>query len=193
MATRTATSLLAIAIAILILPAVAAAEYFVPPGNSAATQYTETVPTAGGHRDSEKGGKGDRTPSEVLGKRQAQRLEEQGATGRKVAEVVAVTAPSTEVDGFAGDPNQASNGIGARQGKGGRGDDAERENSAGGGGLAGGSGSGPSGSSALGEILAQATGASAGGQFGLLLPLAIVMTAAWALAFLLRQRNRPTP
>ncbi|MEX2447924.1 MAG: hypothetical protein WD404_04175 [Solirubrobacterales bacterium] len=190
MATPTATGLLAAAIAVLALPAVAAAEYFVPPDNSAATQYTEAVPTAGGHRDSEKGRKGDRTPTEVLGKRRTQRLDEHGAAGRKVAEVVAVTAPNPEVDAVASDPNQVSNGVGD-------GNDEERErpaeDSTGGSGLTSGSGSGPSGSSGLGEVLAQATGASAAGQFGLLLPLAIAMTAAWALAFLLRQRNRPTP
>ncbi|HEU4736290.1 MAG TPA: hypothetical protein VFS48_04595, partial [Solirubrobacterales bacterium] len=50
----------------------------------------------------------------------------------------------------------------------------------------------PDGSSGFGEVLAEATGSSSG-ETGLLLPLTILATAAWALAFLWRQRNRPTP
>jgi hypothetical protein len=47
-------------------------------------------------------------------------------------------------------------------------------------------------SSAVGEVLAQATGTTSDGGTGLLLPLAIVAAIAWAIAYLLRQRSRQT-
>jgi hypothetical protein len=183
MATRTAMGMLATATAVLAFPAGAAAEYFVPPSNSAATQYTETLPTAGGHHDSEKGRKGHRSPKDVLGKRNAHRLDKQGAAGREVAEVVAATAPPTE----AGEPQPAAP-IDRTSEDRDRREKRERPPAE----TGGAGGPGPSGSSGLGKVLGQATGVSASGQLGLLLPLAIAAAAAWALAFLMRKRNRPT-
>jgi hypothetical protein len=169
--------LLATSIAVLALPAAANAEYLVPPGNSAATQYTESIPTAGGHSDAEKPSKqGHRTPTEILGSHNAQQLESQGEAGREAAEFAAETAPGGAV------PTSASDRPGGES-------DSEPEQGTGGAG--GRAGDGPNGSSGVGQTIAQATGSS--GPLGALLPLAIVGAAAWALAFFLRQRNRPTP
>jgi hypothetical protein len=182
---RTTLGLLATAIAGLALPAAATAEYLVPPGNSAATQYTEALPTAGGHRDAEKpNDKQSRTPGEVLGPRNAQQLEDRGAAGREAAEFAAETAPGDGVP-----PQQDTKGSDKSGGGGdGEGDGPDKEGGTVGAGNHG--GGGPSGSSGLGEVVSQATG-SPSGPLGLLLPLAIVGAAAWALAFVLRQRNRP--
>lgn len=174
----------------LTLPAPASAEYLVPPGNSAATQYTETVPTAGGQRNTEKDRrKGGGSPAEVLGSGNAQRLDEQGEEGREVAQFAAETAPTPSP----ADENAPTSG-----------EDDRSDDDAGGaadrsGGAAGGSSGGtargggaatePSGSSGFGEVLAQATGWSS--SEGLLL-LAILGALAWALAFLWRQRDRST-
>ena len=168
------------AIATFALPSPALAAYFVPPGNSAATQYTEAYPTAGGNREAGGGGK-DRSPSEVLGSRNVAKLQSQGPDGRAAAALAAETAPG----GVA--PNQGGagsepNGAGSQPGSGPGGADAEglgtdRSN----------------GSSGIGEVIGQATGSSSSGGLGLLLPLALLATAAWALAFLWRQRRRPTP
>jgi len=185
---RTTLSLLATTIAGLALPVAATAEYLVPPSNSAATQYTEALPTSGGNSDAERRDrKQDRSPSEVLGPRNARQLEDQGEAGREAAEFVAETAP-----GDATPQPEDSTGSGEGSGGGGaEGYGTEEENGTVGG-IGGGDGGdgGPSGSSGLGEVAAQATG-SPSGQLGLLLPLAIVGAAAWALGFALRQRNRP--
>lgn len=175
------------AIACLALPAAASAEYLVPPGNSAATQYTEALPTAGGHSDAEKPNKKQsRTPQQVLGARDAQQLEEQGAAGREAAEFAAETAPGGGVASRPGEKGSDKSGGGLEE----EGDGTDAEGGTVGAGNDGGGGS--SGSSGLGEVVAQATGSSSG-QLGLLLPLAIAGAAAWALAFALRQRSRPTP
>ena len=100
-ALRTVTSLLAAAIVLLALPMAAGAEYYVPPGNSAATQYTEALPTAGGDRDAAKGkSKAEqRSPAKVLGSRNARRLEAQGPAGRAAAKLAAETSPAAEAPG----------------------------------------------------------------------------------------------
>src|SRR3954454_20303165 len=92
---KTGLGLLAM-IAILAASTAAHAEYLVPPGNSAATQYTEAVPTAGGPKatNSHKQGAG-KSPKQVLGDHNAAKLDAQGPEGRQVAQVVAATAPDT--------------------------------------------------------------------------------------------------
>ena len=185
----------AVAIAIFALPAAAAGEPVVPPENSAATQYTEALPTGGGSKDAGKVGDRDKVkPAAVLGADKAKKLESHGKEGREVAEVVAATAPSpapapppSPAPGGSGDGAKATQGSGgASQAKLGD-NEAVTPLSA-----------GPSvrqvdipaGSSGLGEVLAQATGSSSSGQLGALLPLLIVAALAWALAFLWRQRQR---
>jgi hypothetical protein len=179
-----AFGMLATSVALLAMPAAAAAEYYVPPGNSAATQYTEALPTAGGHRDAEKGEKsGGRTPKDVLGAGNARRLDQHGQAGRETAEFAAATAPTADGTPTGKRPSSAEN-PGAGHGDGGQ---KAEEGQAGGG--IGGNASGPGGSSGLGSVLAEATGTSSGG-IGLLLPLVILATAGWAFAFLLGQRSR---
>jgi hypothetical protein len=182
-ARRTACSLLTASIAALALPALAGAEYLVPPGNSAATQYTESVPTAGGHRDAEKESQQkSRTPSQVLGSRTSKQLEAQGEAGREVAEFAAETAPETQ--GAAPVPSEGG-AIGTQQ--------AEKGDEKKGGSIPGQGppGSSPSGSGGVGEVIGQATGGSSG-ELGLPFPLALVATIAWAVAYLLLMRQRPT-
>jgi hypothetical protein len=172
---RTGLGLLAATTSILALPPAALGAYLVPPGNSAATQYTEAYPTAGGPKHSGPGGRsGHRSPADALGGGNARRLDAQGPEGRAAAALAAATAPSPSP--AAGHPA----GGGAE--------------SHGGAGHAAGSGSkasGSSGSSGLGEVLAAATGLSSGGQTGPLLPIAIVATIAWLLAYTLRRRKTP--
>lgn len=202
--------------ALLILPGQALAEYYVPPGNSAATQYTESFPGAGG----EKSGKHKQaTPAQTLGSKNAKWLEQHGPAGKAAAEVAAETAP-TQVVGTApsssgdaaGTSGNASGGGGNKGGvlTGGGGQGAAGQGAAGSGGGSGasdrssthpgassGGGSGaaqgiaqaqPEGSSALGQIAGQATGAS-DGNLRLWLPLAIVLTLAGSIAYRARMRH----
>lgn len=180
------------AVAILAIPASAVAAAYVPPGNSAATQYTEAVPTAGGpkatgnskHRQSS-------TPDKVLGKRNAEKLDAQGQEGKEAAEVAAATAPDTSaVETGSGGASQGNGAAGTG--------DSKPENGAGspsrqddGASSATTRSSDPDGSSALGEVASQVTGSSSSGGIGLLLPLAIVAAVAGAIAYLIRQRRRP--
>jgi hypothetical protein len=134
------------------------------------------------------------SPAEVLGEENAHRLESHSPQGRRAAEVAAATAP-----GSAGTTQQSGNesggaaaGIGGGGSGGGSGPGGERSGpapTAGGHGQPAAPVGGADGSSGLGEILGQATGSSSG-QMGLLFPLVILVTAAWALAFLWRQRDR---
>lgn len=160
------------------------AEYLIPPGNSAATQYTEAVPTAGGGRDTDGGGDAgrDRSPGEVLGSRNAQRLEAMGPQGRATAEVIAATAPGTVATDV---PVEAQPAARPDNGQGGSGNPAKASPGA----NAQAPASDPAGSSGLGEVAGQATGLTSG-KTGWLLPLAIVGAIGWSLAFLLRQRKR---
>lgn len=81
----------------------------VPPGNSAANQYTETVPGPGGGMPSSeaKGG----SPANVLGPSNAAKLEALGPDGRAAAELAAATAPAgRDKDSRAGSLSAAPNG-----------------------------------------------------------------------------------
>lgn len=189
-----------IVIAIVLLPAMAAAETVVPPENSAATQYTEAIPTGGGQKDASKAGDHDkRSPASVLGSHKTKKLEAHGQKGREVAEVVAATAPEPSpppVEAPEPEPAPApepnAGGDGGAKLKAGVGDAKPL------GGVAGQTQSDlaahnldiPSGSSGLGEVLAQATGSSSSGQLGALLPLLVIATILWSLAYLRRQRQR---
>lgn len=176
----------------LVLPMSAAAAY-VPPDNSAATQYTEAVPTAGGPKKTG-GSKHEESndPATVLGKKNAKRLNSKGQSGQEAAEVAAATAPSGGGNGATesgstsrpgkapGETGQSSRGSGSQ--------DEAPEGSA-----AQPAGATPSteprGSSALGEVASDVTGSDSGGT-GLLLPLAIVAAVLGSIAYLLRQRRR---
>lgn len=186
-------------LASLVLSSAAMAETVVPPGNSAATQYTEAFPTAGGNTISNSGingGRGSSSPSKVLGHDNAKNLESKGQVGREVANLAAETAPqqngATAGAGAGGAGGSGAAGAGGNGGKGGAG------------GTGGGSGQGggglPSqhqidstkaggGSSGLGEVAGQATGSSSG-DLGLLLPLILLGTVAWAATYAWRRRRQ---
>lgn len=188
------------AVVALALPSAAAAEYYVPPANSAANQYTESFPGAGG----ESHGKGKKvTPGTALGAGNAEKLEKKGPAGKATAELAAETAPPQLVDqagsGGAGGSKSSGNGQsgegadGEGEGEGGSG--AAGSGGSGGGSSGGGGGNGaaanvqqPQGSSGLGQVLGQATGVS-DGNLGLWLPLAIVLTLIGSVAYWVRMRN----
>jgi len=193
----------AIAIACLVLPATAAAETVVPPENSAATQYTEAIPTGGGRTDAGKTGSGKKaTPAEVLGAGKAKKLKAHGDEGQAAAEVAAETAPTVsaatadppsaadpaprEVRPAGGDPGQGDKQQPAGADRGGLGKATPIEGSRARELLA----TDPAGSSGFGEVLGQATGSSASGQLGALLPLLIFGTILWSLLFAWRQRRQ---
>lgn len=184
-ARRTGLCSLAIAFALAAFPAGSAATTFVPPGNSAATQYTEAFPTAGGQQKAGSGGRhGSRSPGRVLGGRNAHRLAAQGAQGRAAAAVVAATAPRLVSGKATGGSSGAPHRGGSKAG-------TPSHAALTGGGSGPGSGM-PGGSSGPGQIIGQATGASSSSP-SVLLPLLIAVTAFWALTFLWRRRRRTAP
>jgi hypothetical protein len=204
-ASKTGLSLLLTAIALFAIPAGAHAEYLIPPGNSAATQYTEAVPTAGGPKATNPSHRGkSQSPSKVLGGQNAKKLNQQGPEGQAVAEVAAETAPAAIAPVGGGSTPQGSGHSGSQPQANGGG------NSSGGNGQTDGGPSGdgsghpatttatlasqqlPDGSSGLGEVLGQATGSSDSGQLGLLLPLIVLATIAWSVAYVVRRRRQPT-
>jgi hypothetical protein len=156
----------------LALPASAPAEAIVPPGNSAANQYTETAPSAGGEQlppggNSPKGH--SPSPTKALGAPTADRLEELGPAGRATAALAAAGAPARS----------------ERQGK--TGAVAEQT------GLVpvpAASTGDPDGSSGLGQVLGQATGISEASNSSLPLLLALAATVLWAATYLRRRRGR---
>jgi hypothetical protein len=196
---RTLPITLTATLAALVVPASAAAEYLVPEGNSAVSQYTEGFPTAGGERKTE--GNKPVTAAKALGAANARKLADHGPDGAAVAQIAAETAPpeATPV-GSAGDGAGQSDrpaGDGGRRepakvrpGQGGSGPKQDEEASVAA--AAGNGGDGPGGSSGLGEILGTATGSSSG-NLGPLLPLAILAAIAWGFAFLWRQRQHHDP
>ncbi|HXS47375.1 MAG TPA: hypothetical protein VN756_07920 [Solirubrobacterales bacterium] len=177
--TRLGPFLAAIAIAAAV-PSSAAAAAYVPPGNSAATQYTEALPTAGGPKATDKSKQGQkRSPNMVLGAHNTEKLDAHGPQGHAAAEVAAETAPSATAAQTAAKP-EASGSTGHNDSKGSNsnaGYPAPPQDS--------------SGSSGFGEVVSQATGSSSSGQLGLLLPLLIIGVVALSIAYLLRQRKRP--
>jgi hypothetical protein len=178
------------AIAVLAIPAGAAAAPYVPPGNSAATQYTEAVPTAGGPKatNNSKHRQGS-TPDKVLGKGNAARLDAKGQVGREAAEVAAATAPAPSgVETGSGGGSQGNGAAGTDDSHAQAGADSPNRQSDG---ATQATDGGPDGSSALGEVASQVTGSSSSGGIGLLLPLAILAAVAGAIAYLVRQRRRP--
>jgi hypothetical protein len=193
---RTLLALLATSLAAIAVPAAAAAEEaIVPPGNSAATQYTQAFPTPGGEKESNDD-EGKVKVADVLGARDTKRLEQKGPTGKAVAEFTAETAPAPVVEGGSGTSDKgedrpADSSKGEERG----GDGAKEGQAAGvaGNGTSGGSGGGsvdvPAGSSGIGQVASEATGISAG-KLGLWLPLFLIAAAVWALAYFFRQRHR---
>lgn len=185
-------------LASLMLVSAAAAETVVPPGNGAATQYTEAYPTSGGNAvDGDGinggGGQGKKTPSHVLGHDNTQKLEDEGQVGRETARVAAETAPS-EVSAGSGSGSESGSGDrhdggavggGGQNGSGGGGTNVRHNALAPQGSGSAGSGNGSSG---LGEVIGQATGSSSG-ESGLLLPLILLAAVVGSLAYAWRRRR----
>jgi hypothetical protein len=196
--TRLVLSLAAIA-ASAATPAAAAQaeEAVVPPTNSAATQYTETFPTTGGDKKTDQK-PNPRSPAKVLGSHNTQKLEKQGPEGKAAAEAAAATAPtsiatpppahtpSTQSDGG----EESAGGGGHSKGNGGPSAPQNESNVASGTESARPAAPEPAGSSGIGSAIGQATGLSSSGQSGMLLPLAIIVTIAWSLAYFWRQRRQ---
>jgi hypothetical protein len=199
------TRLLLAAMAIAALSATPAAaagveEAVVPPSNSAATQYTETFPTSGGDKKTDQK-PSHRSPAKVLGTHNAQKLAKQGPEGQAAAEAAAATAPHSIA------PSPAAHAQ-TTQSNGGGGQGGGTGHSGGGGGNGGASAqqhgsdvandgeavrppaSEPTGSSGVGAAIGEATGLPSTGPSGPLLPLVILATVLWALAYLWRQRRR---
>jgi hypothetical protein len=173
----------------------------VPPENSAASQYTEAVPTAGGNQQADGGGKGGhRSPTKVLGERNAHRLDSHGKEGHEVAEVVVETAPTQAAASDQAPPPEAKpahKGGGKKTGTSSQ--HPHRHHEAGNGGRAAPPPQPkpettpadlPDGSSALGEVIGAATGSSSSGQLGALLPLAIAGGLIWSFLYFRRQRRQ---
>ncbi len=151
------------AVAILALPSAASAEHVVPPGNSAANQYTETFPTAKGQATTKQRGKTrDRSPRQVLGSTNARRLQSEGPEGQELATVVATTAPP---------PKQGASPTGAAP----RGDGFRADVDS---------------SSALSEIVRQVSGSSEeSGGMGIALPLLILAALVGFALYAWRRRR----
>ena len=129
----------------LSLPATALAGV-IPPGNSAADQYSETFPSAGGGETSSPPGSSNASPEKSLGNQTAQDFAGAGPDGQAAADLAAATAPKQ------GNPQGSA---------------ADRE--------AGKSGGG-SGESGPLQVAQHAVGGSDSGGMGLLLPLILAAT-----------------
>ncbi len=176
---QTGLSLVASMAVLSAMPSAAVAEYLIPPGNSAATQYTEAIPTGGGNSDARKGNGHSASPAEALGARKAKRLEARGEAGRAVAALATETAPASAGRGNSTAPERSpSTPKSATSNSGAVGQEAAQPAPR------------SSGESGLGEVVAQATGSSSSGQMGLLLPILIAVTIAWSIAYLLQTRKR---
>jgi hypothetical protein len=184
---KVALSALAAAL-VLAAPNIASAGEVVPQSNPAATQYTEAFPTSQGPADSDSSHH-KKSPDQVLGDRNAKKLEAEGKDGRETARVAAETAPASG-GARAGDGGSGSGAVsGAANGNG----------RASGGGSSGGahaSGEGPEGSapdsagSGLGNVAGQASGFDTSDGTGLLLPLVILGILVWAAVYVLGRRRR---
>lgn len=182
---------IALALALVSPAAAQESEEVVPPENSAVNQYTEGFPTAGGEKDAHDRRGGKRTPDKVLGERNTERLEQRGSAGRAVAELTAETAPVTAAPEATSESIvEETTAVGGGKGNGGQGDQAPVQK----GGL---DAAQPvtlafdpaevDGSSGTGSVIGQAFGSSSG--LGLLLPLLLLATIAWAIGYAMRQKR----
>jgi hypothetical protein len=172
------------------IPAAGASAARVPPGNSAATQYSETVPGAGGEEGTREpgtgksaaGGDGRGAPSAVPAGTAAE-LEGLGPEG-EAALRLAETDSSTghHRDGTSG------RGGGKRPDRDEGGTAPTGAGSSGGGGGTGLSGAAGDGTSGVGEVLGGAFGTSGGG-LGLLQPLILATVVAAAGVYVVRRRR----
>lgn len=201
---KTAIAVFAL-LASLTCTGVAGAAPYIPPGNSAATQYTEAIPTAGGNVEVNADiGDVKRAATKALGKKTVRALAEQGQEGAAVAALAAGAGAAAGVAGSGVAGSEGGGGSGADRPGGSAADGGKSGDARGGDGTDGGplrSGSGGSGSagdqadgsSGFGEVVSQATFSSSG-EMGVFLPLVLLAALIWALLFAWRRRERsPTP
>ncbi len=175
---------LAVAVACLAAPVLASAEPYIPPGNPAASQYTEAFPTSGGNvrvgsSNGAGGGGSGESPRQALGAKTAKALESAGVEG----EVVAALATEAAAPAGAGKHSSSGGGKGSKN----------RSGGAAGSGSSGSGGSGTEqGSSGLGEVASHATFSGSGGM-GVFLPLVLLGALAWAVAYAWRRRRQAAP
>lgn len=146
-------------LAALLFP-VAAAAKTVPPGNSGADQYSETLPGAGGNDKTNSGGSSGGS-QDVLSVAAQKNLDQLGPAGQATADLAQSTAP----------PRQDGN-TSSKQ-KGGRANSADS----------------PSGSSGFADVLKQAGGGGDSGGMGIMLPLILASSLLAAFAFLWVRRR----
>jgi hypothetical protein len=167
---------LLVALGMTLAPGASAA--VVPPGNSAATQYAETLPGAGGEEAPEKDGDGEKA------------TDQEGKGGE--SSVPASTAAELEELGPEGEAalNLANEGAPkqAKHQKKKEGGGAANPGSPGGPASGSGGSSSSGGSSAVGEVLGGAAGTSGGG-LGFLQPLILAAVLIGAGAYLMRRRR----
>jgi hypothetical protein len=172
---------LCLALAALGVLAGTASAAVLPPGNSAANQYAESLPGAGGNetpsggstQPGEGGKSGAQAPSGegAISPETAAELEKLGPAGKATLDLAAGTAP------------KPPKGTHSKNSKNHRGD----------GGAAGAAPavSGPNGSSGVGEVLGGLSGTSSSGGLGFLQPLLIALALIVAVAYALRRRRGP--
>jgi hypothetical protein len=178
-------------LASLLLPSLAAAAPYIPPGNSAATQYTETFPTSGGNVEVNRGiggGVRSHSPERALGNRTAKALEEHGADGAAVAALASESSGGVEAGEGSGNGDRNHGGSNGSSGGG-------RGGAGGNGGGSGGEGAkapatggeAPASSSAFDQVVSRAT-LSSSGEMGIFLPLVLIAALVCAIAYSLRRR-----
>lgn len=184
-----------------LVPGVSASAAIVPPGNSAATQYSETVPAAGGEASPTKNGQGGKTagkesgaPESAVPATTAADLEELGPEGEAVLKLTG-TGPPRKTKTGAGSPQKAKHkGKSKHKGAAANPDQPGGPSSGGGGPSGGGVPPATSGSSAAGgssgpgEVFGAAAGTSVGG-LGFFQPLILVAVLIAAGAYLVRRRR----
>ncbi|HEX4307116.1 MAG TPA: hypothetical protein VHZ54_13855 [Solirubrobacterales bacterium] len=202
-------SLLAtLAIAVVLVSTTGADAAHVPPGNSAATQYAETVPSAGGeeaHRHREKpdqssSSQGDEKGTAISAET-AGEFTELGPEGEAALRLADEGGPEGHAEKHHAGKHHAGK-SGSHKKK--SGEEKSGEGHQGDGGSSGSgdssSGSGPasaqgspsgSGSSGLGEVLGGVVGTSGGGP-GFVGPLILAAIVLAAAAFVLRRRGGGT-
>ena len=153
----------------LALPSVATARLrtIAPPGDSAVSQYVESVPTDGGQRPTSSLG----SQPGALSPSQRATLDHAGANGKTLAAVVNATSPATGSGHSGSGAAAAGNGAGS--------------------GFLPGAISGRGARSPVSSVLAAATGG--GGGMGILLPVLLTAVALSVLCVVLLRRRRIPP
>jgi hypothetical protein len=158
----------ALLVALVMLVGVADAAPLLPPGNSAANQYSQTLPGPGGEEQAT-GRTNHRKPQQVVGKSTAEKLEHLGADGEAALRLTSETAPQgTHPRGHRGSSGKKGSGAGSAD--------------------SGGSSSG--GSSGLGEVLGQASGTETSGGMGVFQPLIILLALVAASGYAVGRRRK---